>query len=315
MIAGPAGRARPAPPAGRGRAFGGLAILVAFELLGLMAGVAFASTGNVLRELALGGQVAKGARAAQAAEAGLGWFLARSGWAPSAFAPPQAPDGPGAPDLPEAPKAPEARSDRQAPDVTALLAALEGPGQGAPPGLLAEPGDTEPLGFTVQARRLGALPWIPARGAEGAASGADLGLDPDPKAAGAAGVAAGAAAGVAASGTAGVAASATTGRAASVAAGEAVGEAAEETETKATAEAALWLVTATGICGSGREAFRQVRELVVAVPPAEAPDDPDPADTLDPADPSDPRDARDAARPGAPPGRPGLWVLAWRFGD
>jgi len=305
MIAGNAGIARAGPRAGRGRAFGGLAILVAFELLGLMAGVAFASTGNVLRELALGGQVAKGARAAQAAEAGLGWFLARSGWAPSAFAPPQAPDGPGAPDLPEA------RSDRQAPDVTALLAALEGPGQGAPPGLLAEPGDTEPLGFTVQARRLGALPWFPARGAEGAAPGADLGLDPDPKAAGAAGVAAGAAAGVAASGTAGVTASATTGRAASVAAGVAT----DEGEAEATAEAALWLVTATGICGSGREAFRQVRELVVAVPPAEALDDPDPADTLDPADPSDPRDARDAARPGAPPGRPGLWVLAWRFGD
>lgn len=308
MIAGNAGIGRAGPRAGRGRAFGGLAILVAFELLGLMAGVAFASTGNVLRELALGGQVAKGVRAAQAAEAGLGWFLARSGWVP-----PEVPDEPGAPDLPEAP---EARSDRPAPDVTALLAALEGPGQGAPPGLLAEPGDPEPLGFTVQARRLGTLPWIPARGAGGAGPGADLDLDRDaePKAAGAASAAAGVAAGAAA----GVAANGTMGRATSVAAGEAVGEAAEETAAEATKEAALWLVTATGICGSGREAFRQVRELVVAVPPAEAPDDPDgpdPTDSLDTTDAADSPDPSDAAGPGAPPGRSGLWVLAWRFGD
>jgi hypothetical protein len=57
---------------------GGIAILVAFMLLALMAAAAFASSRNLVRELAVTGDGVPGARAASAAEAGLDWFLAWS---------------------------------------------------------------------------------------------------------------------------------------------------------------------------------------------------------------------------------------------
>jgi hypothetical protein len=60
---------------------GGVAILLAFGLLALMAAAAFATGNNVIRELALGGEAVQGARAASAADAGLDWFLA---WAAGA---------------------------------------------------------------------------------------------------------------------------------------------------------------------------------------------------------------------------------------
>ena len=57
---------------------GAIAILVAFMLLALMAAAAFATSRNLVRELAMAGDVVPGARAAMAAEAGLDWFLAWS---------------------------------------------------------------------------------------------------------------------------------------------------------------------------------------------------------------------------------------------
>ena len=100
---------------------GGAAILVAFLLLTLMAAAVFATSRNLTRDLAMGGEALQGTLAACAAEAGLAWFLAcadrlRGDWA--------------------------------------------GPAMDVPPGLLdaAEPG---PLRQDVQVRlaRLGALPW------------------------------------------------------------------------------------------------------------------------------------------------------------
>jgi len=285
-----AGIGRAGPRAGRDRALGGMAILVAFELLGLMAGVAFATAGNVLRELALGGQVAKGVRATQAAEAGLGWFLARSGWLPSAAEDiPDLPDGQGTPELPEGLGAPKGADAPDVPALLALLASMEGPGLRAPPGLLAEPGDAEPLGFTVQARRLGTLPRAPDRAVAGPASGADRELE----AAGARDQAANPAIGAA--NLAAVAANNASGVADGLA-----DEAAADAAVEAAVEAELWLVIATGVCGSGRAAYHQVRELLVAVTP---PDDPELGEGPDAA----------GARPA--PARPVLRVLAWRFGD
>jgi len=57
---------------------GALAIVLAFMLLVLMTGAAFATNRNVVRELILGGELVQGAKAAAAAEAGLDWFLAWS---------------------------------------------------------------------------------------------------------------------------------------------------------------------------------------------------------------------------------------------
>jgi len=57
---------------------GGTAIPVAFMLLTLMAGAAFATSRNLARELAVGGTALQGALADAAAESGLAWFLARA---------------------------------------------------------------------------------------------------------------------------------------------------------------------------------------------------------------------------------------------
>ncbi len=67
---------------------GGVAVLVAFLLLALMAGAGLATSANVLRELAMGGDAGLGARAAGAADGGLEWFRAWSaggGAGPGAF--------------------------------------------------------------------------------------------------------------------------------------------------------------------------------------------------------------------------------------
>lgn len=56
---------------------GAVAILAAFLLLTLMAAAAFATGRNLKRELSICGAELSGARAADAAEAGLAWFLAQ----------------------------------------------------------------------------------------------------------------------------------------------------------------------------------------------------------------------------------------------
>jgi hypothetical protein len=136
-----------------------MAILLAFMLLALMAGAAFGTGRNAQRELALCGEAVLGARAANAADAGLEWFLAWS-----------ANDGP---------------------RVQAFLAGLEqgaGPEDGAPPpdlprdweeGLGSGPrtGPTR-QSFTLRVRHLGSMPR-----AEPAAAGperAEPGSDPGP---------------------------------------------------------------------------------------------------------------------------------------
>jgi len=60
------------------RRAGAVAILAAFMLLTLMAGVALATTRNLLRELPMAGPWLGEAEAAAAAESGLAWFLAWS---------------------------------------------------------------------------------------------------------------------------------------------------------------------------------------------------------------------------------------------
>jgi hypothetical protein len=72
---------------------GGVAILAAFLLLMLMAAAAFATMGNLRRELALGGEGLLGAKAASAAESGLAWFLARSAGDPGLSLPTGAGEG------------------------------------------------------------------------------------------------------------------------------------------------------------------------------------------------------------------------------
>ena len=67
--------------AGAGREGGGVAILLAFMLLALMAGAGLATSRNLLRELAVAGDARLGDQAAAAAESGLEWFLA---WASAA---------------------------------------------------------------------------------------------------------------------------------------------------------------------------------------------------------------------------------------
>ena len=57
---------------------GGAAILVAFLLLTLMAGLGLATCRNLDRELAMLSDAAQGARAAAAAESALAWFLDRA---------------------------------------------------------------------------------------------------------------------------------------------------------------------------------------------------------------------------------------------
>jgi hypothetical protein len=57
---------------------GGAAILVAFLLLTLMAAAVFATSRNLTRDLAMGGEALQGTLAACAAEAGLAWFLAQA---------------------------------------------------------------------------------------------------------------------------------------------------------------------------------------------------------------------------------------------
>jgi len=57
---------------------GGAAIVVAFMLLTLMAALGFATCRNLDRELAMLADAQRGARAADAAESGLAWFLARA---------------------------------------------------------------------------------------------------------------------------------------------------------------------------------------------------------------------------------------------
>jgi len=124
---------------------GGAAILVAFTLLVLMAAAALGASRNVVRELGLCGQMAQGAKAAGAAEAGLDGFLA---WACGTGEPLGRLVGVPVPALPPAVAAGE----------------LAGP-----------PAAGTRLGFEVRARRLGAWPQ------PGTGRGAGWGVaDPDP---------------------------------------------------------------------------------------------------------------------------------------
>ncbi|MDR3671027.1 MAG: hypothetical protein P4L36_09285 [Holophaga sp.] len=61
------------------RGAGAVALLAAFMLLTLLAGVGFATSRNLIRELPMGGNAQRGAEAAAAAESGLAWFLAWCG--------------------------------------------------------------------------------------------------------------------------------------------------------------------------------------------------------------------------------------------
>lgn len=69
---------------------GGAAILVAFLLLTLMAAAVFATSRNLTRDLAMGGEALQGTLAACAAEAGLAWFLAQAAGNPGGVAAVQA---------------------------------------------------------------------------------------------------------------------------------------------------------------------------------------------------------------------------------
>jgi hypothetical protein len=119
---------------------GGTAILAAFLLLVLMAGAGLATSRNVVRDLAMGGDAVLGARAACAADSGLEWFLA---WA---------------------------REDPE--NLRTFLAGLEGEAPGSersPPGTplaLETPETSFTLGFQLRVGRLGA--WT-RPGAEGEA--------------------------------------------------------------------------------------------------------------------------------------------------
>jgi len=65
---------------------GGAAILVAFLLLTLMAAAGFATSRNLTRDLAMGGEALQGTLAAGAAEAGLAWFLSQAAGNPGGVA-------------------------------------------------------------------------------------------------------------------------------------------------------------------------------------------------------------------------------------
>jgi hypothetical protein len=65
---------------------GGAAILVAFLLLTLMAAAVFATSRNLIRDQAMGGEALQGTLAACAAEAGLAWFLAQAAGNPGGVA-------------------------------------------------------------------------------------------------------------------------------------------------------------------------------------------------------------------------------------